>query len=177
MSLFNAILLNQPTQYVVVFNILTDIILLFLVYLKFCSNMSSTLIHYIKQYNHFVKLSLGCFITCIVFNTTCSIDIKQFQCYFQNCYSMLFTQSNVFKTTHFWVRQLLWQMYKIFGCPITFFFPNTYLTYFSGMFFSTVLKRVKFILSLFFSIFKYRIFMFFLFLTYFIQYCTKIVLL
>ena len=58
-------------------------------------------------------------------------------------------------------------MYKIFGYPITFFFSNTYLTYFSGtMFFSTVLKRVKFILSLFFSIFKYRIFMFFLFLTY-----------
>ena len=34
------------------------------------------------------------------------------------------------------------------------------------MLLSTVLKRVRFILSLFFSIFKYRIFMFFLFLTY-----------
>ena len=46
MTLFNAILLNQPTQYILVFNILTDIIILFfLVYLKFCSNMNGTLIH------------------------------------------------------------------------------------------------------------------------------------
>ena len=45
MTLFNAILLNQPTQYILVFNILTDIILFFLVYLKFCSNMNGTLIH------------------------------------------------------------------------------------------------------------------------------------
>ena len=56
MTLFNAILLNQPTQYILVFNILTDIILFFLAYLKFCSKMSGTLIHYIKQHNHFLKL-------------------------------------------------------------------------------------------------------------------------
>ena len=37
MTLFNAILLNQPTQYILVFNILTDFILFFLVYLKYCS--------------------------------------------------------------------------------------------------------------------------------------------
>ena len=50
---------------------------------------------------------------------------------------------------------------------LRFFFSITYLTHFSGtMLFSTVLKSVKFILSLFFSIFKYRIFMFFLFLQY-----------
>ena len=50
---------------------------------------------------------------------------------------------------------------------LRFFFSNTYVTHFSGtMLLSTVLKRVKFILSLFFSIFKYRIFMFLLFLTY-----------
>ena len=47
------------------------------------------------------------------------------------------------------------------------FFSVTYLTYFSGtMLLSTVIKSAKFILSLFFSIFKCRIFMFFLFLTY-----------
>ena len=96
MTLFNAILLNQPTQYIVVFNILTDIILLFLVYLKFCFNMGSTLIHYIKQYNNFFKFSFGCFITCIVFNTTCCIDIKQFQCYFQSCYSSCYLLSPMF---------------------------------------------------------------------------------
>ena len=56
---------------------------------------------------------------------------------------------------------------KNLAALLRIFFSNTYLTYFSGtMLLSTVLKRVKFILSLFFSIFKYRIFMFFLFLTY-----------
>ena len=66
MTLFTAILLNQPTQYILVFNILTDIILFFLVYLKFCSNMSGTLILYIKQHNHFLKLLFDCFIMCNV---------------------------------------------------------------------------------------------------------------
>ena len=56
---------------------------------------------------------------------------------------------------------------KNLAALLRFFFSNTYLTYFSGtMLLPTVLKRVKFILSLFFSIFKYRIFMFLLFLTY-----------
>ena len=44
LTLFNAISVNQPTQYILVFNILMDIILFFLVYLKFCSNISDTLI-------------------------------------------------------------------------------------------------------------------------------------
>ena len=55
LTLFNAISVNQPTQYILAFNILMDIILFFLVYLKFCSNISDTL-YYIKQNNH-VKLS------------------------------------------------------------------------------------------------------------------------
>ena len=56
---------------------------------------------------------------------------------------------------------------KNLAVVLRFFFSITYLTHFSGtMLFSTVLKSVKFILSLFFSIFKYRIFIFFLFLTY-----------
>ena len=78
MTFFNAILLKQPTQYVLVFNILTDIILFFLVYLKFDSNMNGILIYYIKQHNHFLKLSLDCFITCNVFNITCCIDMDSF---------------------------------------------------------------------------------------------------
>ena len=78
MTLFNVILPNQPTQHILVINILTDIILLFLVYLKFCSNMSGALIHYIKQYNNFVKLMFNCFITCIVLSTTCCIEMDNF---------------------------------------------------------------------------------------------------
>ena len=78
MTLLNAILLKQPTQYILVFNILMDIILFFLVYLKCCSNMSGTLIHYIKKHNHFLKLSFDCFITCNVINTTCCIEMDSF---------------------------------------------------------------------------------------------------
>ena len=74
MTLFNTILPKQPTQHILVINNLVDIILLFLIYLKFSSNISGTLIHYIKQYNNFLKLSFDCFITCIVFNTTCYIE-------------------------------------------------------------------------------------------------------
>ena len=44
-TLFNAILRNQPKPYMLIINILANIILFFLVYLKFSSNMSGTLIH------------------------------------------------------------------------------------------------------------------------------------
>ena len=40
--------------------------------------MSDTLIHYIKQRNHFLKLSFDCFITCNVFNISCCIDMDSF---------------------------------------------------------------------------------------------------
>ena len=63
-TLFNAILLNLPTQYILVFNILTDITFFYVVYLKPCSNMSGTLIRYIKKHNYFLKLPFDCFITC-----------------------------------------------------------------------------------------------------------------
>ena len=55
---------------------------------------------------------------------------------------------------------------KNLAALLRFFFSNTYLTYFSStMLLSTVLKRVKFILSLFFSILKQNIY-FSPFLTY-----------
>ena len=78
MTLFSVILLNQSTQYILVFNVLTYIILFFSVYLKFCSNMSSSLIYYIKQHSHFLKLLFDRFITCNVFNITCYIDMDNF---------------------------------------------------------------------------------------------------
>ena len=52
------ILLNQPTQ--------------------FCSDLSGTLIHYIKQHNNFLKLSFDYFTTCNVFNITNCIDMDNF---------------------------------------------------------------------------------------------------
>ena len=45
---FNVILLNQPIQKVLVFDILTNLILLLLVYLRFNSSMSDRLNFYLK---------------------------------------------------------------------------------------------------------------------------------
>ena len=67
------ILPSQPTQYILATNILTDIVLPFLVYLKFSSNMSGTL-----QYDNSLKLSFDCFIMWIVFNTTSCIEMDSF---------------------------------------------------------------------------------------------------
>ena len=61
-----------------VFNILTDIILFFLVYLKFYSNVKGVQIHYAKQHENFLKLSFDCFITRNVFNINCNINMDSF---------------------------------------------------------------------------------------------------
>ena len=176
MTLFNTILPNQPTQYILVINILADIILLFLVYLKFSSNMNGTLIHYIKQYNNFLKLSFDCFITCIVFNTTCYIEMDSFSATSKAVilvaiYIVLCLQNKTFLDTvhkHFGSGNCCGKCTENLAALLRFFFSNTYLTYFSGtMLLSTVIKHAKFILSHFFSIFKYRIFMFFLFFNVF----------
>ena len=58
MTLFNVILLNQPTQFILIFNIFMDIILLFLVYSNFCFNMTGTVIRYINRHKKFLILSM-----------------------------------------------------------------------------------------------------------------------
>ena len=131
--------------------------MLFLLYLKFSSNISGTLIHYIKQYNNFLKLSFDCFITCIVFNTTYYIEMDSFSATTEAVilvalYIVLCLQNKTF------VCKVLKQSgssncgkcAKNLAAPLQFFFSNTYLIYFSGtMLLYTVLKHVKFILSLF----------------------------
>ena len=159
MTLFNTILQNQPTQYILVIN----------------SNISGTLIHYIKQCNNFLKLSFVCFITCYVFNTTFYIEMDSFSATFKAVilvaiYIVLCLQNKTFVDKvlkHSGSGNCCGKCAKNLAALLRFFFSNTYLTYFSGtMLLPTLLKRVKFIFSLFFSIFKYRIFMFLLFLTY-----------
>ena len=175
MTLFNAILLNQPTEYVLVFNILTDIILLFLVYLKFDCNMNGILIHYIKQHNHFLKLSFDCFITCNVFNITCCIDMDSFSATSKAVIPVVIcivlclqNETFVYRVQkHFGPGNACCTSTKYLAFLLQFFFSIIYLTYFSGtILLSAILKNVKFISSPFFSIFKYRIFMFFFFLRY-----------
>ena len=171
-TLFNAILLNQPTQYILVFNIFTDILLFFLVYIKFFSNMNVTLIHNIKHYSNFLKLSSDCFITYNVFNITCCIDMDSFSttskvAILVAIYIVLCLQNKTFVDRvqkHFQSSNCCSNSTKNLVSLLRFFFSITYLTYFSGtMLLSTVLKSIKFILSLFFSVFESRIFMFFLF--------------
>ena len=36
------------------------------------------MVRYIKQHNNFLKILFDCFITCIVFNTTCYIEMDSF---------------------------------------------------------------------------------------------------
>ena len=176
MTLFNTILPSQPRQYILVIDILVDIILLFLFHLKLSSNISGTLIYYIKQYNNFLKLLLDCFITCIVFNTTCYIEMDSFSATSKAVilvaiYIVLYLQNKTFVDKvlkHSGSGNCCGKCAKNLAALLRFFFSNTYLTYFSGtMFFSTGLKRVKCILSLFFSIFKYKIFVFGLFFNVF----------
>ena len=76
--LFNVILLNPPIQNILVFDILTDLILLFLVHLRFCTSMSGTLNFYFKQHQHLLKPSFDCFWTCSILKVTCNININNF---------------------------------------------------------------------------------------------------
>ena len=150
MTLFNAILPNQPTQYILVINILVDIIFLFLVYLKSSSNMSGTLIHYIKQYNNLLKLSFDCFITCTVFNTTCYIEIDSFSAISKAAILVAIVfclQNKIFADKaqkHCGSGNCCGKCTKNLAALLRFFLSYTYLTYVSGtMLLSTVLKHVK----------------------------------
>ena len=131
--------------------------------------MSGTLIHYIKQYNNFLKLSFDYFITCIVFDTTCYIEMDSFSATSKAVvlvaiYIVLCLQNKTFANKvqkHSGTDNCCGKCTKNLAALLLLFFSNTYLTYFSGiMLLSTVLKSVKFILPLFFSIFRYIIFMF-----------------
>ena len=66
LMLFNVTLLNQPIQNILVFNILMDLFLLLLVYLRFHFSMSDRLSFYFKQHKHLLKPSFDCFLTCSI---------------------------------------------------------------------------------------------------------------
>ena len=115
------------------------------------------MIHYIKLHNHFLKLSSDCFVTLIVFNITCCIDMDSFSNTYKavilvTFYIVLYLQNktlvdrvqiyfvsgncSVKSTKH--LAALLWSIFSV-----------TYLTYYSGiMLLSTALKSFNFILSL-----------------------------
>ena len=61
MMLFNVTVLKQSIQNILVFDILIDLILLLLVYLRFYSSISDRLSFYFKQHKHLFKPSYDCF--------------------------------------------------------------------------------------------------------------------
>ena len=116
------------------------------------------MIHYIKQYNHFLKLSSDCFITLIVFNITCCTDIDSFSntskaVILVTFYIVLCLQNKTFVDRvqkYFGSGNCCGKSTKNLAALLWYFFSAIYLTYFSGiMLLSTVLESVKFILSLF----------------------------
>ena len=134
--------------------------------------MSGTVIHYIKQHNHFLKLSSDCFVMLIVFNITCCTDMDSFSdtskaVILVTFYIVLCLQNKTFvdrvqkyfgsgnccgKSTKN-LASLLW---SFFPCHL----PDLLFRY--NVTFCSIKKwQVHFITH--FSIFKYRIFMFFLF--------------
>ena len=76
--LFNVTLVNQSIQKILVFDILMDLILLLLVYLRFYSSMSDRLSFYFNQHKHLLKPLFDCFLTCSIIKVTCSININNF---------------------------------------------------------------------------------------------------
>ena len=62
----------------IIFNILTDPILLLLVYLQLHFNMSNRLNLYFKQHKLLIKPSFDCFVTCSILKVTCNININNF---------------------------------------------------------------------------------------------------
>ena len=120
--------------------------------------MSGTVIHYIKQQNHFLKLLSDCFVTLIVFNITSCIDMDSFSDTFKavilvTFYIVLCLQNKTFVDRvqkYFGSGNCCGKSTKNLASLLCSFFPVTYLTYYSGiMLLSTVLKSVKFILSFF----------------------------
>ena len=178
MILFNAILLNQPKRYILVFNILMYTILFFLVYLKFCSKMSSTLIHYIKQHNHFLKLSFDCFITCDVFNVTCCIDMDSFSDTSKAVILVAISIVDVFKIKHLQIgfRNILDPAFVVSNTKVcltaVFLFrdlPDLFFRY-NVTFYSIKKCQVHFI-----TLFQYFLNTEYLFFSFFQRICSNIV--
>ena len=78
MMLFNVTLLNQSIQIILVFDILMDLILLLLVYLRFYFDMSDRMSFNFKWHKHLFKPSFDCFLTCSIIKVTWNININYF---------------------------------------------------------------------------------------------------
>ena len=173
--LFNAMFLHQPLQNVLIFNILTDFTLFLLVCLKFYYKTSGTMTFYIKHHENLLRFIFDSFLKCNVLKFTSSIPMEDFRLNFKvfiiiiTCL-VFYLQNERFVVTvqkfghkeSYWIKPsetLSFLVHFIlFAICITFLLVKILL--------STVLKSVNFIVSLFGHIFKYRITITFLFLTF-----------
>ena len=83
MILFNAMLLHQPLQNVLIFNILTDFTLLLLVCLKFYHKTCGTMTFFIEQHENLLWFLSDSFLTYNVLKITCSIPMQDFSLSFK----------------------------------------------------------------------------------------------
>ena len=175
MILFNAMLLHQPLQRVLIFNILTDFTLFLLVCLKFYDKTCGTMTFYIKQHQNLLCFLFDSFLTCNVLKITGGIPMEDFSLNFK-VFTLVTTclvfclKNKTFVVTvqkfcpkgSYWIKpceNLSFLVHFIlFVICITFLLVKILL--------STVLKTANFIVSLFCTIFKYRIIITFLFLTF-----------
>ena len=159
-------LLHQPLQNVLIFNILTDFTLFLLVCLKLCYTTCGTMTFCIKQHENLLRFLFDLFLTCNVLKITCSIPIDDFSL---NC--LVFCRKNkTFVVTvqkfcpkgSYWIKP--WESLRFLVHFILFAICITFLSV--KILRSTVLKSANFIVSLFCTIFKYRMIITFLFLTF-----------
>ena len=157
--LFDVTLLNQPIPNILVFDILMDLTLLLLVYLQFYSSMSDRLSFYFKQHKHLLKPFFDCFLTFSIIKVTCNINInnfglnlKVFKLFVDLPYKQLISG------------KYLNNSYKSLSVLVHFLLFTIYLMYLLvRMVVSAVLKFANFIISLFFTSLRSRIFIVLLF--------------
>ena len=175
MILFNAMFLHQPLQNVLIFNILTDFTLFLLVCLKFYYKTSRTMAFYIKHHKNLLLFIFDSFLTCNVLKITSSVPMEDFSPNLKvfiliMTYLVFSLRNERFVVTveklrpkgSYWIKPsetLSFLVHFIlFAICITFLLVKILL--------SMVLKSVNFTVSLFGHIFKYRITITFLFLTF-----------
>ena len=76
--IFNATLTKTVNTKYFSFDILIDLILLLLVYLRVYSGMGHRLNFYFKQHKHLFKPSFDCFLTCSIIKVTPNINVSNF---------------------------------------------------------------------------------------------------
>ena len=174
MMLFNVALLNRSIQNILVFDILMDLILLLLVYLRFYSSMSDRPSFYFKQHKQLLKPSFDCFLTCSTIKVTCNININNFGVHLKvftllSVYILLYLTNKLFVDVAYKTLisgKYLYKSCKTLSVLVHFLLFTNYLTYLSArMVLSAVLKFANFISSLFFTSLTSRIFIALLFLT------------